>query len=207
MSYHMTEEEQVEAIKAFLKKHHRYILMGFLCLCVAFVSYRYWQWHLEKAQIDASGTYEALMIATAQPDRPKIHAYADRLIQDHAGTVYADVARLLLAKCLLDEGSAKQAEIELSWLAQRAHTDVFKQLAKIRLARVLLESKQYEQALQAIDGLDASVYAPIALELQGDIYLRIGKTAQAKKAYEAAFQLGKTKGMMSPVLEVKMKEV
>lgn len=206
MSHYMTEEEQVEAIKAFLKRHYRFILVLLGALMFSIMGYQYWQQHHAKILTEASATYDALVFAVADNERPKIHAYANRLIQSYDKTVYADAARLLLAKSLVGESQFDKALTLLSVLSVQGHLPALQQLAKLRMARLLVHAKKYEEALKALSGLDDSVYAPLALELKGDIFVQTHDLVQAKKAYEAARQSGK-KGTMSSMLEVKLQEV
>ena len=207
MSVYLTEEEQLDAIK---KWWHRYgtvitITLSIILLCIS--GYRYWTWHLDKKNTDASITYERLMSAFSNQDNKAIRAYAYELISTHKKTVYADAARLTLAKIYVNAGEFEKAKKELTYLANNSSVSALQQVARIRMARLLAGEKSYQQALAELSQVKASNYMPLVDELRGDIYSATGNNKQAMLAYEKAMQENRQHGIGNPYLEMKTGEI
>ena len=68
-------------------------------------------------------------------------------------------------------------------------------MARLRLAALLLQAKDYDAALKALDGATAPAFAALAADRRGDVLLAQGKAADARAAYRQAWQ------QMDPKLE------
>lgn len=169
MSVYMTEEEQLLAIKNFWKKHQRLIsiVLSVVLLCTAGV--RYWQWHTEKRDQNASILYQQLMQAFSENDQPSIQAHAKTLGLEYAHTVYGDAASLMLAKLAVDKKDWNQAINTLKKVAMEGQTKTLRDVAKYRLARIFLYQKAYDDALSMIDDVD-SVDAVTLNQLKEEIH-------------------------------------
>jgi predicted negative regulator of RcsB-dependent stress response len=74
----------------------------------------------------------------------------------------------------------------LGWAAEHAKDDAVRDLARLRLAALLLDEKDYDGAMKALATAPAAPFLPRFGELKGDILASQGKTAEAKAAYESA---------------------
>lgn len=207
MSVYMTEEEQLEAIKKWWKRYSTPILMVLSVIMLIIAGYRYISWHQEKVAFEASNSYERLMIAYANGNSQEIKSYANDLINHHSESVYADAARLLLAKVSISKNHYAKAEKLLSDLSTHSKSLVFKQIAQIRLARVLLAEKSYEKALSALSIVHDKAYEPLVLELTGDILTASGQYTKAVAAYRSAIEGAKKDGLPNLFLEMKTNEL
>ncbi|MCX7115349.1 MAG: tetratricopeptide repeat protein [Gammaproteobacteria bacterium] len=203
MTVYLTEEEQVEAIKSFFKKNARHLAAGILVLLAIFGGWRYWTWHNLHIQTESSALYESLMKAVSDDDHVKIHAYAARLIQLNRHATYADFARLMLAKCDMNEAKGEQAKKLLSVVAEKASLKELRQVARLRLARILLNENKSKEALSVLNQVDDGNYQLLALALRGDAYIAQHDDKQAKAAYEQAKVLSKRLGIVNPLLDLK----
>ena len=94
---------------------------------------------------------------------------------------------LIAAQVLQERNDLDGAKEQLEWLIANSSDPAFVPLAKLRLAGVLLEQKQYDQALaQVADAPPA--FAGLYADRQGDILLAQGKAAEARKAWETALE-------------------
>jgi predicted negative regulator of RcsB-dependent stress response len=69
---------------------------------------------------------------------------------------------------------------------ENAKDDSLRDLARLRLAAVLLDEKAYDEALKQLAADPAEPFAPRFGEMKGDIFAAQAKIAEAKVAYEAA---------------------
>ncbi|PJD95681.1 MAG: hypothetical protein CK426_03905 [Legionella sp.] len=207
MSVYMTEEEQLEAIKKWWNKHGNKILtiVSVVLLCIA--GYRYFYWHQQKMSQQASTVYENMMVSYSRHNFKSVRAYANELIKDYGHTVYADAAHMTLAKVFIEKEKINRAKKELYAVSEKAHMPQLKQIAKIRLARILTVEKEYGNALKELNAMNDPAYLSVINELKGDVYSATGEFDNAIKAYRMAMSEAKNNGMGNSFLEMKSNEL
>lgn len=207
MSVYMTEEEQLAAIKKWWNKYSNLITVILSALLLVFAGYRYWNWHQEKINTQASSAYERLMVAFSNQDNNAVQSYASQLIKDYGNSVYADAARLTLAKMFVSSDQFDKAQENLNYVASHSKMLALKQVAKLRMARLFAAQKAYEKALAELAVVDDSTYMPVVNELKGDIYAATGNYQQAIHSYKEAITEVRTNGMGNLFLEMKTNEL
>ncbi len=179
MSIYMTEEEQIEAIKTWWRRHQRWITLGLTIVLLFTAGYRLWAWHTEKQQQQASMAYERLMSAFSEQDDRAIVAYAKQLSTEYPTTVYHDVAQLVMAQYDVSHQQLDAAEQALRCVVDKSKIPALKQLASLRIARILMSRQQYEQALQFINQLPQdeknAIYLPVMTQLKAEITQAMGQ--------------------------------
>ncbi len=73
-----------------------------------------------------------------------------------------------------------------TWAAENARDPGLRDLARLRLAAVMLDEKAYDDAMKQLAAEPAAAFAPRFAELRGDILAAQGKTAEARNAYDLA---------------------
>lgn len=207
MSVYMTEEEQIEAIKKWWQKYNNIIIIAVSLILLATAAYKYWHWHQEKINKLASNTYEHLLIAYSNQDNKSIQSYANQLIKEYNGTVYADVAHLTLAKLMVTRLKYEKAQEHLQFVAANSKMPALRQITKIRTARLLLAQKSYEKALNELDQTVDTTYLPLINEIKGDVYAASGQLPQAAASYQQALKAAETQDLGNIFLEMKTNEM
>jgi predicted negative regulator of RcsB-dependent stress response len=108
------------------------------------------------------------------------------LIDKYSGTAYADLAALLSAKVQLEAGDLKNARVPLAWAAEKASDPALRELARLRLATVLLDDKAYDEALAQLQAPTDENFTARFADLKGDILLAQGKKDEARAAFKTA---------------------
>lgn len=207
MSVYMTEEEQLAAIKNWWNKYSNVITVILSLILLITAGFKYWNWHQEKISTQASTAYERLMVAFSNQDENSIQSYANQLIKDYGQTVYADAARLTLAKLLVTNDQYDKARENLEYVAEHSKMQPLKQVAKLRIARLFAAQRAYDKALAELTVVDDSAYLPVINELKGDIYAATGNYQQAIQSYKEAITEVRTNGMGNLFLEMKTNEL
>lgn len=207
MSVYMTEEEQLESFKKWWKRYgnHVTVFLSIVLLCIA--GYRYMHWHQEKIKQESSIIYEHMMVAFANQNTKEVRSFANELIKDYGNSVYADVAHMTLAKIYASKDKLEQAKNELEMVVKNTSMSSLKQIARIRIARILAAGKSYTNALKELATIDDKAYLPVINELKGDIYGATGQYKQAIESYRLAIDEVKTNGMGNLFLEMKTNEL
>lgn len=207
MSVYMTEEEQLESIKKWWKHYGNLVTIFISLVLFCFAGYRYWNWHQDKLTQQASTAYEQMMVAFSNQDIKSVRSYANELIKDYNNSIYADVAHMTLAKMYVTKNKLDLAKSELQFVAAKSRMPALKQIAKIRIARILAGEKSYSNALNELASIEDSTYLPVINELKGDIYGATGQYQNAIAAYRLAISEVKNNGMGNLFLEMKTNEL
>ena len=207
MSVYMTEEEQLESIKKWWKRYGNVVTLALSLVLFAVAGYRYLGWHQDKLTQQASIAYEQMMLAMSNHNVKAVKSYANELITDHAKSVYADVAHMTLAKIYISKNKLDKAHDELRLVADNSKMLSLKQIAKIRIARILTAEKSYANALTELSHIDDTTYLPVINELKGDIYGATGKFQEAMNSYKQAIDEIKNNGLGNLFLEMKTNEI
>ena len=126
------------------------------------------------------------------------------LIDKYQDTAYAPRAALLLAKLNVMGKDLKSAQTQLEWAASNSKEPFVKDLARLRLAGVQLDQKQYDAALKTLGGTHSDAYAFRFLDLKGDVLLAQGKPAEARAAYQSAFSKMAEDNAYRSIVELKL---
>lgn len=180
-----TEEEQLDAIRHWWAENGRAVVVGVvLAVAVAF-GWRAWVGH-QRAQADgASMAYQMLLQQLNAGETQQVSELGRQIIGQYPTTVYAVLTALTMAQQAVDRADLDGAAAQLQWAMEHSKVPELKQLAQVRLARVLVAQGKPEQALQQLNTGMASFDAMVE-EVKGDAYLALGKRADAYRAYSKA---------------------
>jgi predicted negative regulator of RcsB-dependent stress response len=196
MAEFLSDAEKADAIKAWLKENGTSIIVGVSLAAVLVFSYRYWQDYTVTQSQSASNIYSSV-----QQDAAKSQSKIEQLKTDYAETPYASLAALHAAKNYALKGDNAAAIKELDWVVSHSSEALTQDLAKLRLARVYIASKQLDKASTLLEDSFPNAYASLVSELKGDIHLAKQEIQKAREAYDKA--LLSSKGLASDYLKMK----
>lgn len=205
MDMYLSEEERVEALQRWWKQNRNSIFTGLLIGLLLVTGWRYWQSHQQTEREQASETFHRLTQSLAAKQPQEASRFAERLIEASGSTIYADFARLTLAKIKADGGDLAAARLRLEEEVNQGRHPALKAVARLRLARVLYALGEFDKGLQWLDGempADGELRA-LALEVRGDLLAGAGRVAEARTAFLEA----KSKGNRSPLLDLKLHDL
>ena len=96
------------------------------------------------------------------------------------------------------------AKAALEWVGANAAETEYQTIAKLRLAGLLLDAKQYEEALKQLDSATAEGFDTLVQDRRGDVLFAQGKTDEAKTAYKKAWQAMDPKIEYRRLIEAKL---
>lgn len=194
MSVHLTEEEQLEAMKRWWKEHGKTILISVVVAVGLYFAWNAWQDQQRAKAEAASATYEELLkIVATEPG--KVLAESERTTAEHLvkelkegdnTSLYAHNAAFFLARIAVSEERLDDAVTELKWVLSNKPDDATRQLANLRLARVLLAQQAYDDALDLVQTPPTVGFASEYAEVHGDVLKAKGDLDAARTAYEKA---------------------
>jgi len=207
MEIYSSEEQQVEAIKRFLREHGLSIAAGILIGLGGLYGFREYQASQLEAQEAQSAAYAALVekAAAEGADKKAWLVDAQKFIAEHKDSNYSHLTALLAAKEAVVLKDYAAAELQLSAVISSSKVPEVLAIAQLRLARVQAEQAKYQEALATLAATMPAAFAAQQNELKGDVLLKTGDEAAALAAYKAA-QAGSEAGK-NPLLDVKLNEL
>ena len=185
MSYH-DEQESIESVKAWWARWGNlttWIVLAALVVAAGFNGWYYWQ---RRQAAQASGLYEQVQKAAASNDKATIARAAADMEDKYGSTAYAQMTALTAAKVLYAAGDTAAAKAQLQWAVDHAKDDEYKQIAKLRLASLLLDEKAYDAGLALLSGAPADAFKGLVADRRGDLLAAQGKADDARAAYKLA---------------------
>lgn len=186
--YDHEEQEQLDALKVWWRDHGNKVINLALAAALVAASVSGWKWWQDRQAGAASVLYGQLQMAAEKHDAKAIRDAAVELAEKYSGTVYAGMGALLAARTQIDAGDLKNARAQLSWAADKASDVALRDLARLRLAGLLLDEKSYDEALQQLAQTPEAGFVARYAELKGDIYIAQGKADEARTSYKDALE-------------------
>jgi predicted negative regulator of RcsB-dependent stress response len=202
-TYDLDEQERLDELKAWWKRWGSLAMFGVAVVIAATAGWRYWQNHTATQSLEAATVYEKLTQSLAANDAKSARESGAMLIDQYKGTAYAPRAALLLAKLNVVTKDLKSAQVQLEWAVANAKEAAVKDLARLRLAGVQLDQKQYDAALKTLASNHSDAFGARFDDLKGDVLLAQGKRPEARKAYQAAFDKMKEDNPYRSIVELK----
>ncbi len=174
MAYDLEEQEKLDAIKAWWARYGTLVVS--LAVAVALAWGGWWGWKAYQAHRanQAMGYFEALEDAArlgGADSAVRIKTAAATLREDYPATGYAARGALVAAQALQalkDDAGARQ---QLEWLAAQGKNPSMQAVARLRLAGMMLDQKQYDGALAQLNN-PPPAFAALYADRRGDISLR-----------------------------------
>lgn len=182
-----TEEQQVEAIKKWWKENRNSIFSSVIVGVLIIGGWRFYNDSQKTHAESASQTYEYVVQSLSKTtDTKDAQLKVNELYASYSDTPYASLAALVLAKKQVQNGELVQAIQQLDWVVNNSTQDELAHIARLRLVRVLLASRQTDKALATITVEYPASFAALYEELKGDIFVTKGDLDQARIAYDKA---------------------
>jgi len=186
MALDLEEQEQVAELQAWWRQHGNLIVAVVLAAALAFAGWQGWRWYSANQAAQAAAVFDALAKAAQAGDAKALRDSAGTLIESYPRTLYASMGALVAARFHFDRGDFKAAKAQLEWVLERAPSDDFRDLARLRLAAILLDEKAPDEALKLLEAKHGAAYESQYAALRGDALLARNQRAEARAAYQLA---------------------
>lgn len=204
---YLTEEEQIEQLKKFIKSYGVSIVLGILIAIAASVGYRYYKGRQAHIAVQAAVSYSQLLDGVVSNQPTVVTRQANYLLKEYPKTPYATMASLFLARQAINDKQPQQALVQLNKVINEGRQPAMVALARLRAARVYLSMKQYTTALNILAPIKSKAFLAVKSEITGDIMVAQNKPEKARLAYQVALKNIDQKASMKPVLEMKQDNV
>ncbi len=203
----MSDKEQIDLVKSWWKEYGYYILFTIALVLLVNFGWRYFHNYRQHNLEYTSASYLKMLEYYDQKKVDEYQAIAKQLINSHKSSVYASLAALLLAKDDISAGNYQEASAQFNFVIKKSPAKNLRQLARLRLARVLIETKKYADALQLLQKVDDKGYKAAIEEARGDALFKLGRLDEARVSYQQAKDLRAGNELQPPLLKAKLQQL
>ncbi|TAN84653.1 MAG: tetratricopeptide repeat protein [Gallionella sp.] len=203
----LQEQEQIDALKAWWKDNGNFVLGALLAVVVAMGGWRGWQHYQGKQASEAVTLYAGFSAQLESGDAKRVNDAAAAMMEKYASTAYATYAALLAAQANEQTGDAARAKAQLQWVINNTAEDTLKDVARLRLAAVLLDEKNYAEALKLLEAKHPATFDGLYADLRGDVLGAQGKVAEARSAYKLAYEKIDSRSLHHNFIQMKMDDL
>ncbi|MFK7864995.1 MAG: YfgM family protein [Pseudohongiellaceae bacterium] len=205
MAINAAEEETIESLKKWWDENGKQLILAVVLIVAGYGGWSAWEGAKTASSDAASDLYEEILgLGVVEPgqvlsdeNRDTIISLAAELRDEHSDTIYARYGSLFSAQQYAMTGNLDGAETALRWIVDNPLEGLFVEsdeglllTANLRLARVLLSKGDHEAALATISSMAPKEFEAGYAELQGDVYVAMGRIVEARESYLAAQQAG-----------------
>ena len=203
----MTDDEQLENVKHWFSENGAW-MAGSVVLGAALVfGWRFYDNHKNQQALNAAAKFSALAQAMDKVDRAKVKSIAGELTKEFPSTPYADQADLMIARLAVDAGELANAVEPLTRVMNQSHDDELRNIARLRLARVLIDQKKPDEAINLMAAPKSAAFGARMHEVRGDAFYAKNDKPAAIKEYQAALGDADSRGIERGLLELKLTDL
>ena len=209
MDDYLSEKEQWEAVKTWLRENGLWIVAG-LALAVAGISgWRWYQDRVDAAGARAGAKYGEIVQAFSRDDTSAALVALGELEREYPSSPYVDQAKLAAVRSYVETNQLDKAASELQAVADHTKDADLAIIVRLRLARVQIAQQKPDAALSTLDALKPGAFTARYHEVRGDAYYAKGDKANALKEYigAKAGDLGSLGRMGGDELDLKISDL
>lgn len=203
----LSEEERAEAVKGWFRENWSWLALGVVIGLGGLVGWQYYE-RQQVAQAESAARLLQEMAKALPEGAGKADPHFKKLIADYGKTAYADQARLAMAQAAVADSKLDEAVTQLREVMDHTKDEELALVARLRLARVLIEQGKHDEALGLLDVNKAGAFVAQTHEIRGDALFAKGDTSGAREAYQAALDAnGQTGSGDTSLLQLKLQDV
>jgi len=184
--FDLEQQEQIDAIKTWWERWGTLVTIVIVVLALGVTAMSGWRWYQNRQAEGAAVLYLAMQEGLQGSNPTRVREAATQLTEKYPGTGYAVLAALVAARLDFEGGDSKSARSRLEWAIANARQDALRDLARLRLAAVLVDDRDLVAALRVLDARHGNAFDALFLDLRGDVLFAQGDAGAARNAYQSA---------------------
>lgn len=204
MAYDLEEQEQLEAIKDWWKQFGNMVVLAVVACALTVTTFYGWRYYHHQQALAAVTLYEQLESAQRANELKRVRDIAAQITGQYGSTAYAGMAALAAARASFTAGDLAAAKTQLQWVIDHAKEDEMRDVARLRLAGILLDEKNYAEALKLAEAKPVEPFSVLYADMKGDILVAQGKVAEARAAYQQALAKSDANQPYHQILQLKL---
>ena len=185
----LEEQEQLDQIKHFWNKWGTPITGVAVVVMGSFAAWNGWQFWQQRQALQASALADVVAVAVQSGDANRVAQAFEAIKADYPSTLQAGHAALLVAQSAVSTDKLPEAKSALQWAVDHSKDEGYQATAKLRLAAVLMQEKDWDAAASLLRGSFPAEFKGLAADRLGDVLQQQGKFSEAVAAYQEAWKL------------------
>jgi predicted negative regulator of RcsB-dependent stress response len=204
---YLTDDEQLEHVKRTVAENWVWVAGGIVLGAALIFGYRYYDSYRNDRALRAAAQFDDMTAALQQNDKARSRQIAAGLIKDFPSSPYADQAQLVLARLFVEEGQLAAAAQPLTRIMNESKDTELRHIARLRLARVLIDEGKPDDALKTLAEDTPGAFAGLAHEVRGDAFHAKKDFKSAMSEYQEALMGAAAGNVDSGLLELKIADL
>jgi predicted negative regulator of RcsB-dependent stress response len=200
----LQEQEQVDALKSWWKENGKWVLGAVTVALLGFAGMQFWKSHQTQQAGEAAKLYVEVEKQVMSNDPKRVNDAAAALIDKFGSSAYAPRAQLLAVQANLQAKDVARAKTQLQWVIEHASESGLQDTARLKLASILLDEKNFDEALKQLNATHPEAFTGLYADLKGDVLSAQGKTEEARAAYKQALEKIDAKSMYRNLVQLKL---
>lgn len=184
----LEEQEKLAAVGHFWKTWRASLSAVAIVALLGLASWYGYGWYQGRQALKAATLYDQILVDAQSGDTDKLAASLKAMQDSYASTVQAQQASLLAARIFYEKGQLDPSRAALMAAAASNADKGIQSAARLQLAGLMIEQKQYDEAIKQLSAGMETSYTALAADRMGDIYALQGKRQEAIDAYTKAFK-------------------
>ncbi len=206
-AYDLEEQERIAAIKDWWDKWGTWVYAALIAFFLGIAGTQGWKYFQSRQTVEAETLFLSVQKVaqeiTVTKEWKKLSDAATALAEKYPATFYATDVQLMAAKAAFDGGDLAQAKKHLDWVVANGR-DSHKNIAKIRLAALLVDEKKFDDALKMLGTIKDDGFVSAVSDLKGDIYAVQGRRDEARAAFELAVEKAEQRSPLKSISQAKL---
>ena len=185
-TYNLEDQDNIDGVKTWWDKFGTAIAILLTAVLVAIGGTQAWKYYQQQQAQQAADLYVLLQQVRLSNEPAKINDAAHLLTEGFPSSGYASRAAFIAAQADVEAGNNKRAIQNLQWIIDNAKETALHDVARLRIAGILLDEEKYDEALRILKTQHGETFAGLYSDRKGDILVASKKISEARLSYQAA---------------------
>ena len=203
-TYDLEEQEKIDGLKSWWEVYGTLAIIIVATFVAGIFGTQAWKYYQKQQSDQTVELFISLQGIDESGDSEKIRDAARLLTEGFPGSGYASRAALISARASIDAKDIKNTRNQLQWVLVNSEEIELKDIARLRLAGLLLDEKKHDEALKLLENKHSEFFDSLYGDLKGDVYADKGIISEARAAYKMAMSKIDKKETRYKIIQMKL---
>lgn len=203
-TYDLEEQEKIDGLKSWWEVYGTLAIIIAATFVAGISGTQAWKYYQKQQSDQTVELFISLQGIDESGDSEKIRDAARLLTEGFPGSGYASRAALISARASIDAKDIKNARNQLQWVLVNTEEIELKDIARLRLAGLLLDEKKHDEALKLLESKHSEFFDSLYGDLKGDVFADKGSISEARAAYKMAMSKIDKKETRYKIIQMKL---
>ncbi len=203
-TYDLEEQEKIDGLKSWWEVYGTLAIIIVATFIAGIFGTQAWKYYQKQQTDQAAELFVSLQEIGVGEDAKKIGDAARLLMEGFPSSGFASRAALISARASIDANDVQNARNQFQWLLVNSDEAELKDVARLRLAGLMLDEKKYDEALKLLESKHSEFFAGLYGDLKGDVLVAKRNISEARVAYKMAMDKIDRNGTHYKIVQMKL---